>query len=460
MTATGGTGALTYSIDGTTFQNQPNFGNLPGGDYTAHVRDAKGCEVTRGVSLPASFSVGIANISTKDGLCGQQGGSLTVTGVGGSGAIEYSVDGMTFQPGSTFADLKSGKYTVQIRDGAGCMATQQVSVEGGLLVSDLKTSPPRCETANGELSVDATGGVAPLAYSIDEVMYQASPRFMNLPGGAYSVRVRDASGCVITKTVSLPLSKPLSFVSINTVPTTCGLANGRVSMLVAGGVEPIRFSTDGRPAQAGNTFDSLKAGAYTLLAQDSVGCTISQPVAIAASTPPTITDLIVTPEACGLQNASITVTTDAPAGQYMFSIDGQTFQPDNSFLGLGGGPYTVVVRDQNACTTTRPVSLRVDCTNAVHLPMAFSPNADNLNDGFTVYFSFPSLPVARFVVYDRWGSVMYSRVNFAVAPGEPIWNGQLANGDTALAGTYPYLLHCQFPDGTQMIYRRSVALVK
>ena len=460
LTATGGSGALTYSINGATYQSQPIFGNLPGGNYTAHVRDAKGCEATRDVSLPVSFSLGIANINTKAAICGQQDNSLTVTTVGGSGAIEYSVDGKTFQSGSTFSNLKSGKYTVLVRDGAGCTASQLMSVEGGLLIDDLKTTPPRCGLANGELSVMATGGVAPLAYSIDQTVFQSSPRFINLPGGTYSVRVRDASGCVLNKTVSMRPSKPLTLVSINAVPTSCGLANGRVSMLVSGGAEPIRFSTDGRPAQVSNTFDGLQAGTYTVLAQDSAGCTTSQSVGIAASTTPTITDLIITPEACGQQNASIMVTTANPVSLYTFSIDGQTFQPDNTFPGLSGGAYTVTVRDRNACTSTRLVSLPVDCDNNVHLPMAFSPNTDNLNDEFTVYFSFPSLTVDQFVVYDRWGGIVYSRVNFRLSNGEPIWNGQLANGDTALSGIYPYLLQCQFPDGTQMTYRRSVALVK
>lgn len=466
LTATGGTGALTYSINGTTFQGQPLFRNLPGGEYTARVRDTKGCETTKAVSLPVSFSVGIASISTTTAACGQANGSLTVTTAGGSGAMQYSIDGrQTVQSGSSFSNLKGGLYLVQVRDGAGCTATQSASIAGSsLAIEELKTTPPRCGTANGSLSVSATGGIGALAYTIDGTLYQSSSLFSNLPGGNYTVRVRDASGCEISKTGSLPASNPLVILSTEAMPTTCGLPNGRASMTVAGGVRPIRFSTDGRRAQAGNAFDSLSAGTYTLFAQDSAGCAAGQSVTIAASTLPVITDLTTTPEACGQKNASITVTTAGPASdpanQYTFSVDGQTFQPGNAFQGLRGGTYTVSVRDKNACVSTRPVSLAVDCANAIHLPTAFSPNNDNLNDALTTHFSFPSLTVARFVVYDRWGSVVYSRVNFALANGEPIWNGNVENGDAAPAGIYPYTLKCQFPDGTPMTYRHSVALVK
>lgn len=461
LTATGGTGALTYSLDGTTFQSQSLFRNLPGGNYTAYVRDAKNCQATKAVSLPVSFSVGIASVSTRPVTCGQTDGSVTVITTGGSGAVQYSADGQTFQPGNTLSGLKAGTYPVQVRDGAGCTATQSVSIGGSSLVIDeLKVTPPRCLTANGELSVLTTGGVGTLTYSIDGTVYQPGPRFTNLPSGRYTARVRDASGCEVSKTGSLPSSNPIIILSADAVPTTCGLPNGRASLTVAGGVRPIRFSTDGRRAQAGSTFDSLRAGTYTLFAQDSAGCTAARSVSIAASTMPTITDLATSPEACGQKNASITVTTADPAGQYTFSVDGQTYQPGNSFSGLSGGIYTVSVRDRNACVSTRPVRLAVDCANAVYMPTAFSPNADNLNDAFTTHFSFPSLTVARFVVYDRWGGVVYSRVDFSLSNGEPIWNGQVENGSPAPAGLYPYLLHCRFPDGTQMTYRQSVALLK
>lgn len=462
VAATGGTGALTYSIDGTAFQSQPLFRNLPGGDYTVRVRDVKGCEAIKTVSLPASFSVGIADVSTKPATCGQVDGSLTVLTTGGNGEIQHSVDGQIFQLGKTFSSLKGSIYSVRVRDGAGCTATQSVSIAGSsLAIDDLKTTPPRCGTANGELSVSATGGVGALAYAIDGTAYQADSRFTNLPGGNYTVRVRDTTGCEIRKTVRLPLPNPLLILSTDAVPTTCGLPNGRATMTVAGGVRPIRFSTDGRGAQAGNRFDSLSAGTYTLFAQDSAGCTAGRSVSIATSAKPTITDLVTTIEDCGQKNASIIVTTtDSASSRYTFSVDGQTFQPGNTFAGLSGGTYMVSMRDRNACVSTRPVSLAVDCASVIHLPTAFSPNADNLNDVFTTHFSFPSLTVARFVVYDRWGSIVYNRVNFALSNGESIWNGQAESGTIMPAGIYPYTLKCQFPNGTQMTYQRSIALVK
>jgi hypothetical protein len=461
LTASGGTGALTYSLDGITYQSQPVFKELGSGSYTIRVRDTKGCEATRAATLPASVPVLIRSVYTTSARCNQPG-SLSLTTTGGIAPLELSVDGKTFVPSTAPMSLRGGSYTILVRDGAGCTASQAINISGnsGPLIDSLLITAPKCLTANGVLTVLASGGQGALAYSLDESAYQANPQFGNLSGGRYTIRVRDATGCQVSKIGSLPLSNPLLIVGIAVKATTCGLANGQASLTVKGGDGPIRFSTDGRRAQAGSRFDSLQAGTYRLFAQDSSGCTAGQSVTVAASSLPTLAQVATTPEACGLKNATLTAFTGQRASKYLFSIDGTSFQPDSTFGGLSGGQYTLSVRDTNSCIITRTVSLSADCANIVHLPAAFSPNADNLNDALAPFFSFPSLDVVRFVVYDRWGGVLYSRTNFTLANGEPIWSGLLSTGEQAPAGSYAYRLDCRFPDGSQSTYRQSVAVLK
>src|SRR5206468_2585275 len=51
VTASGGTGTLSYSKDGTNFQSSNVFSGLAGGSYTITVKDANGCTTTTGATV-------------------------------------------------------------------------------------------------------------------------------------------------------------------------------------------------------------------------------------------------------------------------------------------------------------------------------------------------------------------------------------------------------------------------
>jgi gliding motility-associated-like protein len=164
----------------------------------------------------------------------------------------------------------------------------------------------------------------------------------------------------------------------------------------------------------------------------------------------------VTPEACGEHNGGLRVSQ--LADNTSLSIDGQLFQQATDYANLQAGTYPVTVKDANNCLVTKLVLVPSDCPSQLHLPTAFSPNADQSNDALTVYFRFPSISVARFTVFDRWGAVIHNRTNFVLSNGDSLWDGQL-NGNTAPAGTYLYQLDCQFPNGVQTILHQSVSLL-
>lgn len=392
--------------------------------------------------------------------CGQNGGSIALTATG-SADWQYSLNGGAFQTTPLFVGLGAGMYTIKATNASGCRAEQSVTLtaESGPAISDLKTTPPQCGSANGEVNVVASGGKAPLTYSIDYGnTFQTGSLFNKLPGGTYTLRVRDANGCEVNKAVNLPSASSIVVQSTTGLPTTCGKANGQVTMTTSDGVSPIQYSLDNQTFQSGNTFTGLPPADYTLVARDGMGCTVSQTISVAASTGPELPDVRVTAEGCSQQNGTILIKAPSPSSLMEYSIDGQTFQRATDFSGLRAGNYLLTARDANNCLVTQNVLIPLDCGNSIHLPTAFSPNADKVNDTFTVHFAFPSLSVSRFTVYDRWGAVLYNRANFALSNGESVWDGQI-NGQPAPAGVYVYRMDCQLPDGTQTSYRESVALL-
>ncbi len=392
--------------------------------------------------------------------CGQTNGSIALSATGSTG-WQYRLNGGASQLTPLFTGLGPGSYTVVATTATGCRAEQTVTLvtQSGPVISALNVTPARCGTANGEVNVMASGGKGPLTYSIDNgSTFQANSVFSKLSGGTYTLRVRDVNGCEGSKAVTLPASRSIVVLSTTGSPTTCGKANGRVTISTLGGVNPIRYRIDNQEFQSSNTFVGLPSGTYTMLAQDSAGCTVSEMISVAASTGPQPADVQATAEGCGQNNGAILIATITTTGVMDYSIDGQAFQRTLAFSGLKAGNYQLTTKDAANCAVTQNVLVPLDCANYVHVPTAFSPNADNVNDALTVHFAFPSLTVSRFTVYDRWGAVVYNRANFELSAGQAVWDGQL-NGQSAPAGVYVYRLEYQLPDGTQTSYRESVALL-
>ena len=121
----GGTGALTYSKDNATFQASGTFANLAAGNYTIWVKDANGCQTSKPYSLVNPAAISLAVRSTPPG-CNSTAGSISVTASGGTGALQYSIDGGgTFQNSGTFANLSAGTYNLVVKDANSCQATWQ-----------------------------------------------------------------------------------------------------------------------------------------------------------------------------------------------------------------------------------------------------------------------------------------------------------------------------------------------
>lgn len=397
-------------------------------------------------------------VSTLNTGCDKNNGSLAVAATGSSG-YQYSLNNGPFQKNPLFTSLKPGSYTVVARDTLGCRTEQAMTITSDTAptITSLVGTPPRCATANGTVSVVAAGGKGPLTYSIDYgATYQASPLFTNLAGGSYTLRARDANACEVNRAINLPAFKPMVILGAITTPTTCGQANGRATLTIAGGTNPVQYSSDNQTYQASGVFTRLQSGNYSLTARDSAGCTVTQSVSVAASTGPQPVSIQTTAEGCGLKNGIVAFSTDQHAGTNEYALDGQSFQRGTAFTGLEAGAYTLTIRDASSCTLAQAVTVPLDCPNRIHLPTAFSPNRDNSNDGFVARFAFPSLLVTQFTVYDRWGTILYNRSNFVLTSGEPLWDG-LLNGQRVQPGAYVYRLDCQFPDGTQSSYRESIA---
>ena len=88
--------------------------------YSVKVTDCAGCIAIDDVvvtALPAITATAAA--SAINCTSGATTTTLTVTASGGTGALQYSLNGGTYQPGKTFT-VAAGTYTVTVRDARNC----------------------------------------------------------------------------------------------------------------------------------------------------------------------------------------------------------------------------------------------------------------------------------------------------------------------------------------------------
>ena len=183
--------------------------------------------------------------STNVSCNGLSDGSLMAEGTGGSGAFEYSLDGVVFQSGGSFIDLAAGSYTVTVRNVGNpmCISTCNITItEPALLSCTTMPTDASCDGgSDGEAEVIPTGGTGPYTYLWDDAAAQTTAVAVNLAAGMYTVVVTDANGCITTCEAQINAPLPLT-CTLTGVDVLCnGDATGSITVANSGGTIPVEY---------------------------------------------------------------------------------------------------------------------------------------------------------------------------------------------------------------------------
>jgi len=189
--------------------------------------------------------------------CNNNDGSIIATGSFGEAPYTFSINGTVYQSSSTFNNLPAGFYTVYIKDARGCITTTGIAVENTTapLITNTITAAATCGNANGSITITASGGVGPLQYSIDGIIFQTGNNFTTLTPGTYTVTVKDANGCLTTKTVTIANTNGPQVLTAVIINAACGLNNGTITATASGGTGVLQYSIDGITYQSSNIFN-------------------------------------------------------------------------------------------------------------------------------------------------------------------------------------------------------------
>ncbi|ALM48999.1 hypothetical protein AMR72_08920 [Flavobacterium psychrophilum] len=204
--ATGVTGTVTYSINGTDYFASNIFTNvgLTSGTYTAYVKHANGCVQATTYTIDEHAPIDATAAVTENVLCfGAATGEITVTATGGTTPLEYAISpAYVYGSSNVFTGLEAGTYNVKVKDAISCEVTTTsvtVTQPAAALAATLAHTDEICFDGNdGTLTVNITGGTIPYEVSINGGTYTTATVYTDLTPGSYTVEVKDANDCTIS----------------------------------------------------------------------------------------------------------------------------------------------------------------------------------------------------------------------------------------------------------------------
>jgi hypothetical protein len=241
-------------------------------------------------------------------------------------------------------------YTAE--DGSGNMATASFTVTvSSDLASVAGATDLLCFGDNsGAIDLTVTGGTAP--YSFNWSNGATSEDLSNIAGGTYTVVVTDAIGCTFNDgaTVNEPSSILINASTSN--PTGCGVSDGSVDITVTGGTVAGAYSYSWNTGATTEDLSAIPAGYYEIIVTDDNGCTATASGPLEDPNAPTLTVNSFMNTNCygsldGEIDMNVVLNGGATSATYTWSNGAST----EDITGLVAGFYSVVVVDNNGCTT-------------------------------------------------------------------------------------------------------------
>lgn len=208
---TGGTGPYTYNLSPMGASASSFYLNLAPGTYTASVTDSKNCTAANPllitITQPPQLVLNIDSVLNVQCFANVNGAIYT-TASGGVNPYTFTITpsiGTQLAPGE-FTNLPPGFYTIQVDDNNFCFASVSQTINGpssAVIFGTTTINNASSSTSfDGSISTSASGGTAPITYSITPNVGTQTPpgTFNGLNSQTYTITATDANGCTLTRT--------------------------------------------------------------------------------------------------------------------------------------------------------------------------------------------------------------------------------------------------------------------
>lgn len=276
VSASGGTGTLTYKLNNGAYQASNIFNNIAAGTYTVIVKDANGCTKSGSLTITQpSVNPLVVTATAGSILCNGSTATVIVSATGGT--APYTGTG-------TF-NAAAGTYNYSVTDANGTTQVTSVTVSQPAAINVAVSVASDISIYGGttSVSVTATGGAGNYTYRLNNGNAQASPTFRAVGVGNHTMTVTDGNGCAKVQAFAINQSETASFkvVMVSKSDVTCrGASNGAMEVIAMGGRAPYTYKVENGRYSINNRFSSLGAGIYRVYAMDANGNVASTVIVI------------------------------------------------------------------------------------------------------------------------------------------------------------------------------------
>jgi len=320
--------------------------------------------------------------------CSSPNGSATAVATGGGAIVSYAWTPSNFGSGATISGLSSGSYSVIVTNGSGCTGTGSGNVNNSAGVNAVvgNVTNPTCNGgSNGQITINATGGTAPITYTWSDQGFPTSIfSRSNLAEGSYTIIVTDNGGCSVNLgPITLIAPAPLTAVLTGSTNVSCnGGSNGTIDMTVSGGTMPYSYSWFNSMSTSAD-LSALGVGTYQLSVVDSSNCpvvtgpqvTITEPAALSISA---LGTTAVTCNGGSDGAANVTVSGGTLAYTYNWGAGNSTTE---DLAGADAGAYQLTVTDLNLCAATSASIIIGEPTGVALAISSTDETSSGANDG-------------------------------------------------------------------------------
>ncbi len=447
---TGGSSPYSYLWSPVGGTDSTATGLNPG-PYSVLVTDAAGCSVTLSDSVQQNTTLSLAVDSVIQPACNAANtGAIYISVSSGVGPYTY-----LWVPGNFITDditnIDAGLYQVTVTDQANCTQQQQIQV----------SEPPPVPVNAGRDTATCAGGTIILSADVPSPGDQGMWSSNTIPDSSFS-DIHDPNATVInippgfntiTWTVTSPIgcssSDDVSVFNFNLTAgpdvSQCDLSPVQLSATIIPGLNGTWTASPNvnfdDPSLSNAVATLVDYGVDTLVwTITGSACNSSDYTVIAAYQPPTA-NAGDSQTVCESRAVLIAIASGPGSGIWSERIPTSAIIADSSLAttevtDLAAGMTVFVWTVTNGvCSAADTVIVNYDPACDLELPTAFTPNNDGYNDGYYIR-GIESYPDNSFVVFNRWGNIVYSIDDYRNTD----WTGQDNDGNPLAEGTYFVIL--------------------